>query len=195
MATVFPVTTERTAASDTTDENRDGGDRPALVVELLADELAIRRVLNLYCRGVDRRDFALVRRCYTADGVDDHGKYRGSADGFVEFLRHELPERFTTTMHYVGNVVVDVDGNRADAESYVLAYCRLVVTPDEPVRDYVSGLRYVDRLRREDGWQIASRTCVFEWSRIDEVVGAEFPAGFVRGGFYPDDPVYSEPAG
>ena len=52
-------------------------------------------------------------------------------------------------------------------------------------------LRYVDRFRREgDAWRIARRTCVYEWSRTDEVATTPFPDGFARGGFFPSDPVH-----
>jgi hypothetical protein len=45
----------------------------------LLDEAAIRRVHLDYCRGVDRRDWELVRRYYHLDAVDHHGPYSGGA--------------------------------------------------------------------------------------------------------------------
>jgi len=35
-------------------------------------------------RGTDRRDAALIRSCYHADAVDDHGAFRGGPAEFAE---------------------------------------------------------------------------------------------------------------
>ncbi len=53
----------------------------------LVDRELIRDLVQRYARGVDRRDFELVRSCYHADAIDEHGPYVGGVDGFVEFLR------------------------------------------------------------------------------------------------------------
>ncbi|MEY3566868.1 MAG: hypothetical protein RLZ19_882, partial [Actinomycetota bacterium] len=37
----------------------------------------IRDVVYRYARGVDRRDFDLVRSCYHPDATDDHGPFTG----------------------------------------------------------------------------------------------------------------------
>ena len=52
-------------------------------LQRLLDEAAIRRVHLDYCRGVDRRDWELVRSCYHRDAVDHHGPYSGGIDGFI----------------------------------------------------------------------------------------------------------------
>jgi hypothetical protein len=46
----------------------------------LVDESAIKRLLYTYCRGVDRRDLALVRSCCTADAFDGRSVYEGGID-------------------------------------------------------------------------------------------------------------------
>jgi hypothetical protein len=161
-------------------------------LELAIAEAEIRRVLYAYCRGVDRRDYALVRSCYHDGAIDDHGKYRGPVDGFIPFLRTEL-KRFTRTMHFVGNVIIDVTGDTAWSEAYTIAFHRLTPAADIQQRDYISGLRYVDRHTRPEGqWRIAERRCVYEWSRVDPVgAGSTFPDGFTTGQPFPDDVVYT----
>ncbi len=146
-------------------------------LQRVVDQQEIRDVVYRYCRGIDRRDFDLVRSCYHPDGVDDHGDFRRNVDEFIVYVQHTLP-RFERTMHFIGNVLVEPDGDEARCESYVVAYHHLGVSRTKPKRDFVAGLRYVDDFERRDGeWRIASRVCVFEWSRVDDVA----PGGWVPG--------------
>jgi ketosteroid isomerase-like protein len=138
-------------------------------LDRLADEAEVRAVVYRYCRGIDRRDYDLVRSCYHPDASDDHGDFRGGVDDFLAYVAAGLP-RFERTMHFIGNVLVDVDGDTARAESYLVAYHHLAASRTKPERDYTVGLRYVDDFERRAGrWAIAARVCVFEWSRIDPV--------------------------
>jgi 3-phenylpropionate/cinnamic acid dioxygenase small subunit len=138
-------------------------------LERLADQHEIRDVIYSYCRGIDRRDFALVRDCFHADATDDHGDQCRSVDEFIDYVQVAV-SRYERTMHFIGNVLVAVDGDTARAESYAIAYHRLGANERKPERDYVVGLRYVDDFERRDGqWRIATRVCVFEWSRVDVV--------------------------
>ena len=66
-------------------------------------------------------------------------------------------------MHFIGNVLVEPDGDRARAETYLVAYHHLRASTTKPERDYLVGLRYVDDFERRAGeWRIAARICVFE---------------------------------
>jgi hypothetical protein len=162
-----------------------------LSAEHLIDDHAIRQVLYRYCRGVDRRDFELIRSCYHPDATCDHGTYRGDLDGFMSYLQGELP-RFESTMHMLGNVLIDLDGDRARSEAYALAFHRLAATPTKPERDFVVGFRYLDDLvRSEAGWLISRRRCIFSSGRLDPVaLGFAFGSTHLMGASYPHDPVY-----
>lgn len=134
-----------------------------------ADQQEISDVIYRYCRGIDRCDFDLVRSCYHPDAIDDHGDFRGGVEDFVAYVQKGLP-RFERTMHFIGNLLVEPDGDTARVESYIVAYHRLRQSRTKPERDYTVGLRYVDDFERRDGeWRIAARVCTFEWSRIDPV--------------------------
>jgi hypothetical protein len=54
---------------------------------------------------------------------------------------------------------------------------------EKPERDHVVGLRYVDDFEQRDGvWRIATRVCVFDWTRTDPVKpGWVFKDPFLRG--------------
>lgn len=133
------------------------------------DQQDIRDVVYRYCRGIDRRDFELVRSCYHPDATDDHGDFRGGVDDFIAYARGAL-QRYESTMHFVGNVLVEPHGDRARSESYVVAYHRLAAGATKPQRDFNVGLRYVDDFERRDGqWRIAARVCMFNWSHVDPV--------------------------
>ena len=138
-------------------------------LQLLVDKQDITEVLYRYCRGIDRRDYELVRSCYQADAIDDHGDFRGSVDEFLAYVQRGLPV-FERTMHFIGNVLIDVDGDTARAESYIVAHHHLATSRSKPERDFSVGLRYVDDFARDRGsWLIAARVCAFEWARIDPV--------------------------
>ncbi len=157
------------------------------------DGQEIRDVIARYCRGIDRRQFDLVRSCYHSDATDDHGDFRGGVDGFIEHLRVTLAHWESTT-HFLGNVLVEVDGDRARAESYALAFHRIAARADKPERDLVGAIRYVDDFERRDGvWRIADRVCVLDWSRTDPVPasGWSAPATYVLGRPDATDVVFS----
>jgi 3-phenylpropionate/cinnamic acid dioxygenase small subunit len=142
----------------------------------LIDQQDIRDVIYRYCRGIDRRDFDLVRSCYHPDATDDHGDFRGTIDEFIPYVTERV-QRFERTMHFVGNVLVEVDGDRARSESYTVAYHRVAASSTKPERDFTVNLRYVDDLKRRNGeWRIATRVCVLEFSRIDPVTGSWPPS-------------------
>jgi hypothetical protein len=163
-------------------------------LELLLTRAEITDVLYRYCRGIDRRDFDLVRSCYHPDAAEEHGDYIGDVDGFLTRAARNLA-RCERTMHFLGNILIEIDGTVARSESYALAYHRLPAPDaDRSARDRVVGLRYLDRFTERDGqWRISSRRCVCDWTRTDVVpAGFEFPPGWLRGSTGVDDPVYDD---
>jgi 3-phenylpropionate/cinnamic acid dioxygenase small subunit len=143
-----------------------------LAVGRMLDEHAIAKVVYRYCRGIDRRDFDAVRDCYHSDATDDHGPFDGGVEEFVEWCKGVLAD-FTGTMHFIGNVLVDIDEDDPDvarSEAYAVTYHRIAARGDRPERDYVVAVRYVDRFERRNGrWAIAVRRCSLDWCRMDPV--------------------------
>jgi hypothetical protein len=164
-------------------------------VQSLLDKQSIYEVLITYCRGVDRCDEELVRSVYHEDSFDDHGYWRGRGADFAPFVTDRLAAANSATTHSITNVMIELDGNSARSEAQVLA--TLVRKDSDPPRTDVMGARYLDRLSRRDGvWRIDERTVVLDWHKT-EVWGGEAPPvptdGFVRGGRFPEDPVYAWP--
>lgn len=123
----------------------------------------IRELALLYCRGVDRKDPALLRTLYTQDGTDTHGDtFDGPAEAYVDFLEQSFPY-IRYSGHHVCNHLVAVDGDDAEGEVYALAYH---IIPDGEggwLEDFMC-VRYLDRYRRcADGrWRFAARLVSYD---------------------------------
>ena len=160
----------------------------------LLDEIALRRLVMLYCRGCDRRDFALVRSLYHNDAIDDHGAmFRGGPDAFVEWLPTAVAP-WELTIHSITNSVFAIDGDEADGEHLVRAYHR---THPPERREYIVYGRYLDRYQRRSGeWKFLYRSLVFDAGEIREVDEARFArigADAAHGRSDGDDPSWSMP--
>ena len=143
-------------------------------LEALLDREAIRAVIIDFARAVDRRDWDLLRSCFHPDGRDDHGVFAGDAGEYVEWVAANLPQFAERTMHFVGNVIVELEGpDVARSEAYVVGYHRY--TREDGIRaDWIAAGRYLDRFEKRGGaWKIAARQMIWEWVR-DEPIGAEF---------------------
>ena len=157
----------------------------------LIDKQALRELALEYCRAVDRRDFALLRRLYHDDAIDDHGAmFRGTPDEFVAWLPPVLAS-FEATVHSITNALYAVQGDHAQGELYSVAYHR---THPPAARDVVIGGRYLDRYERRDGrWGFVHRSLALDWCRIDAVdpvAYGEFAAGAPPGRPDHEDPSY-----
>ncbi len=131
-------------------------------VQALVDRDAIRDVLLRYARGVDRRDIELVASCFTPDAGYEGSLARGTIVDALAALRVAF-ERYTRTLHFLGNQVIELDGETARSETYCLAHH---VLPDGGLR--VVAVRYLDELSRDDrGWRIRRRVAQREWERVD----------------------------
>jgi hypothetical protein len=136
----------------------------------LLDEADIRRVLQRYSRAIDRMDWELLRSCYHPGAVDEHGSFHGPVDEFVDWVRPRL-EEYDWTKHFLGNQLIELDGDVAWSETYCLAFHRVPAADGRPPLDRLVSVRYVDRFERRDGeWRIAHRVTVYEPGRIDPVV-------------------------
>jgi hypothetical protein len=136
-------------------------------------------------------DRELVLSCYHPGAHDDHGAFQGTAEEFADWAR-EVLAYFDTTMHFLGQQLVEIDGDRAHSETYCVAYHRRSSREDEVGHDLWMGLRYVDLLERRNAeWRIADRRCVFDWTRRDAIDGEwELPRQALRGARDRNDPVY-----
>jgi len=170
-----------------------------MVRELAAREM-IRDRMARYSRGVDRCDKALLRTVFWPDAIAECGTgYSGSAYGLIEWAVDGLSQ-LDQTMHMLGNMVIDLQGDRAFVETYAQCFHRVPDATQGP-RDVVVGLRYVDLFAARDGeWRVMERVMLFDWFREYEdsgdwargAIGVEFIAGRTLGARWPDDRSYAQ---
>lgn len=149
--------------------------------DAVADRLAIHDVLTRYFHAVDHGSLAELQSCFTEDCLTIYDGQRVAANR-AELVDFFLGKRRTAAksdfvnlkhrMHFIGNVTIVLNGDTAQTETYALAH--LVDQPAQ-LRLRTRALRYYDELRREsDGWRIASRRHVPEWSKTETL---DFLAG------------------
>ncbi|MCP1471698.1 hypothetical protein J3E64_003411 [Sphingobium sp. OAS761] len=128
------------------------------------DRMALTDLVMRYCRGCDRRDFALVRSLYHDDAIDDHGAmFRGGPDAFVAWLP-EVTSHWSLTRHSISNSVFVIDGDQAEGEHYVEAWHR---TQGDNAKQFIALGRYLDRYERREGiWKFTYRSLVFDHGSI-----------------------------
>lgn len=139
-------------------------------LQLLLDKQEIHDALMRYCRGVDRCDEELMRSMFHEDGV----AFKAPA---WEFVAHFVPanrESTTFTMHFMGNLSIDVIGDKAFSEAYFMTYVGRDADGKEVI-DVFAG-RYVDRwVRRKGRWGVLLHDSIHEWSRGDVAGDTPFP--------------------
>ncbi|MEO8813321.1 MAG: nuclear transport factor 2 family protein [Caulobacteraceae bacterium] len=134
----------------------------------LLDKQACAELVWRLARGIDRVDEALLRSVFHPDATDDHGVFAGTAAAFVDWVLPVL-RTMRRTQHFIGNVLIEVDGDRARGESYFIAHHTIggEAGGDGTVPDgfSIAAGRYLDRFERRDGtWLIGHRQAVYDWS-------------------------------
>jgi 3-phenylpropionate/cinnamic acid dioxygenase small subunit len=127
--------------------------KPSLVDRAVRQDVA--ELLVRYATGIDRRDWDLLRSCFTDDCVADYGdigRWNGG-DEITAWMR-KTHEPLGHTLHRITNQAVTRAGETLTARSYVDA---MVLGPDN-VRGVRAAGYYDDVVvQTADGWKIASR--------------------------------------
>lgn len=140
---------------------------------LLARE-TVRDCIARVARGEDRRDAALLGAAFWPDATIDLGVFSGSYSDYIGWVVPGSPA-IVVTQHSLGQCLVELQGDMASAETYVMSYHRVAMGTEH--RDTVIGGRYLDRLRlRGAEWRIAERTMLYDWFR-DDGVSVDWSAG------------------
>ena len=162
-------------------------DRSQQALEAMLDERAIERVLVRYARGIDRCDEALIASVYHEDSYDEHGPFHGTGGEFATWVVGVLRESFEATSHRISNATIELAGDEARVESYVVAYHK--TRSGKSPKLLVVGGRYLDQFARREGeWRIARRIVVVDWSQVS-AIEHEFPtADYTLGDRAPADP-------
>lgn len=130
-------------------------------VAYLLDRQQITDVIASYSRGVDRLDKGVLESVYHDDALDDHGFFVGDRSEFWAWVHHLHSTHHHSSTHFIGNQLVEIDGNVAHAETYYL----FASMNKEGAPFSFAGGRYIDRLEKRDGrWAIADRYCLTDFA-------------------------------
>ncbi len=160
---------------------RAGGPPPrhdeAATLAWLRDRAVIKDVYSRYAYGVDSLDLELVRSVFDPACVVVGTMEQGTLDDYLLGLEEGLAA-YDATMHFKGNQYIDIDGDEAFVETWVIGYH--MEAAGSPIDSLVLALRYKDDLRRAgDDWKIVRREAVRQWHT------GPFPRPFVGPPPYP----------
>ena len=150
--------------------NSRSGDYTGLSVPQLADQLAIRGLVDAYAYCADRRDATGQMALFTEDTeflvhMDSRSPsptqhFRGRAALAPVF--DEL-NTYVTTMHFNGQSTAVLDGARASGVTYCLAHHVRVEGSARSLM--VAAIRYLDSFVKQDGaWFFSQRRLMVDWT-------------------------------
>ncbi len=129
-------------------------DDPA--VRWLLDRAEIHDLMMRYALGIDLRDYERIRTCF---GPSFEASYGIASFTDIEELINFIKgvEFFASTTHFLGNQLIEVDGDRALMETPAMITHRQ--EKDGTTDEWIwGGSTYVDALERVDGrWKIVRR--------------------------------------
>ena len=135
-------------------------------LDRLVARAEIEDCLKRYARGVDRRDWDLVRGCFHADARDHHGDFHGSPAEFIDWVR-DRHASVPFSMHYLLNCLIEFgSATEAAVETYFWALQRRDAPDGAGGTDIEVFGRYIDRFELRDGhWRIADRKVAYDSTR------------------------------
>ncbi len=135
--------------------------------------LAIPQLIYRYCRALDRLDPGLLDEVFAPDAAIDMGAiYSGPPAGFVAVMLGFMGSMHSTR-HEVGNILIDLQGDRAGIEAYVTAWHRL--EGDGGTQELVVRARYLCTAAVVDGvWRLVAHGEVVDWGALTPASAAWF---------------------
>lgn len=137
-----------------------------------SDREQIQRLITAYARHADRRQptqqaavFSEQGRVLLFDGDPNHVDAMQTIQGrdVLAATFTDLIAQYEATTYFNGQSEVDISGDTATGETYCLAH-HLLRQDGERVL-LTMAIRYLDRFQRTaDGWRIAERKIVFDWT-------------------------------
>jgi hypothetical protein len=120
------------------------------------DEVSIRRLLDQYCHGMDRRNYELMRDVFTPEADLSYcgGLRRYTGGEAMRDVLVELNAAFGPIDHAISSLHITVDNDTARAEYHVIA---TMLKADEP-KIVIRVVDFKDDLRRTpEGWRVNKR--------------------------------------
>lgn len=136
----------------------------AAPADALKSKQKIAELTAAYCRGVDKADAELLKSIFHDDSRVDSGAFNGNGQKFATEICAILRSVFSQTYHSITRQTIEVDGDQAIGETYVMAVATML--ENENYAEILTGGRYIDRFERRHGeWKILERRFICDWSR------------------------------
>jgi hypothetical protein len=130
-----------------------------LSIEQISDRIEINDLLTRYTTAIDTKSWKLLDTCFTPDAHLDYtsaGGIKGDYPKVRAWLEKALAV-FPMTVHFIGNSVVTLEGDKAKARTFVLNPMGFP-NQDGSLHLFTVGAFYNDELvRTPTGWRIAKR--------------------------------------
>lgn len=145
-----------------------------LLHELAAKDEIRAKIYN-YARGLDRMDRELTANVWHPDGTANYiGTYEGTGAGFVEFV-WPVHEPMTAHSHQITNVLIEVDGDTAVSESYVMVSLHTQTSENSATTRLIRS-RYADTWSKRDSrWAIDHRIAITDFTTTHDATGPNQP--------------------
>jgi hypothetical protein len=151
------------------------------------ERLIIREMIENWAIWRDTANWERFRSLWHDDGIMSATMFQGPVDAFIDQARRGH-ERGVTAQHILGGSSVDVNGNRAIAQTRATIGQRAPV--HDVICDVVCTIRFCDLFEKREGrWGMVRRQGVYEKDRLDPVdtsqtvsldpeILARFPSGY-----------------
>lgn len=144
------------------------------MADTLRAEADIRRLVERWAVWRDAGDWERFATCWHPDGVMMATWFQGPYADFIRVTR-EGWERGVSILHFLGGSAIDVNGDRAIAQT------KMTISQRGPVEgvlcDVVCTGRFYDFITRHQGdWKLLHRQPIYEKDRIDPVDPSAVPA-------------------
>jgi hypothetical protein len=141
-------------------------------IRQLEDRAAISETVVRYCLGVDRRDWAMLTRCFTDPVLTDYQDGRPSGTlprAELVAIISEALDGFTLTQHLSTNHVIEFHAGDPDRAVCISAMYAQHLLRDSPNGEfYLLRALYTDHMRRSDqGWCIEGIDTERRWEEGD----------------------------
>ena len=140
----------------------------------------ITELVYLYMRGLDRWDGDLMRSLFHDDAWCEYGFMNGSAREFIDYCMAALASH-AANHHFVGNILIEVEGDEAFGEVYFNAYHK--IGGENGFDDVIIAGRYLIATSGA-GWKFAYRSERVDWSHTARATTRTSPARAERTGWW-----------
>lgn len=133
----------------------------------MLDRLEIRELIENWALYRDAGDWTRFRTVWHTDGYMMATWFQGTADEFIRMTREGF-DRGVSILHFLGGSTVDLNGDRAVAQTKMTISQRAAV--DGVLCDVLCTGRFYDFIARENGqWKVLLRRLIYEKDRLDVI--------------------------